>query len=134
MARPAVRPEPRPGARGCGVCGVPLFLGSRGPPFAPAHRGTGREIYEQTSGAVTHFVMASSTGGTIMGVGSYLKERNPKTQIVLADPEKSHLKGCAPRPKRAAPEPERLAPCPTREPCYSLPAAQELALVPPCLC
>jgi len=60
-----------------------------------AHYGsTGREIFEQTAGSVTHFVMAASTGGTIMGVGKYLKERKPGgVEVVLADPEKSHLAG-----------------------------------------
>jgi cysteine synthase len=54
---------------------------------------TGREIFEQTAGAVTHFVMAASTGGTIMGVGRALKARKPGVEVVLADPEKSHLQG-----------------------------------------
>jgi len=57
-----------------------------------AHYGsTGMEIWEQTNGEVSHFVMAGSTGGTIMGVGRYLKEKSADVQIVLADPEKSHL-------------------------------------------
>ena len=42
-----------------------------------AHYGsTGMEIWEQTNGEVSHFVMAGSTGGTIMGVGRYLKEKS----------------------------------------------------------
>lgn len=59
-----------------------------------AHEGgTGSEIWSQTGGGVTHFVMSASTGGTIMGVGKYLKERKPSVEVVLADPEKSHLHG-----------------------------------------
>eukprot|EP00520_Triparma_pacifica_P015261 CAMPEP_0118661300 /NCGR_PEP_ID=MMETSP0785-20121206/16201_1 /TAXON_ID=91992 /ORGANISM="Bolidomonas pacifica, Strain CCMP 1866" /LENGTH=357 /DNA_ID=CAMNT_0006554721 /DNA_START=1 /DNA_END=1071 /DNA_ORIENTATION=+ len=55
---------------------------------------TGKEIWEQTDGEVTHFVMAGSTGGTIMGVGKYLKEKKGKdVTIVLSDPHKSHLCG-----------------------------------------
>ncbi|MEP6491659.1 MAG: cystathionine beta-synthase [bacterium] len=52
---------------------------------------TGPEIWEQTSGRVTHFVYAAGTGGTLTGVGRYLKERNPKIQIVAGDPVGSIL-------------------------------------------
>ncbi|KKR25494.1 MAG: Cysteine synthase, cystathionine beta-synthase [Candidatus Peregrinibacteria bacterium GW2011_GWE2_39_6] len=47
---------------------------------------TGPEIWEQTKGAVTHFVAAGSTGGTISGIGRYLKERNPNIKIIMPDP------------------------------------------------
>ena len=47
---------------------------------------TGPEIWEQTGGRVTHFVAAAGTGGTISGVGRYLKERNPAVRIVGIDP------------------------------------------------
>lgn len=57
------------------------------------YSSTGHEIFEQTSGAITHFVMSASTGGTIMGVGKHLKERKGSVEVVLADPEKSHLTG-----------------------------------------
>jgi len=52
---------------------------------------TGPEIWEQTSGRVTHFVYAAGTGGTITGVGRYLKERNPRIQVVAGDPVGSIL-------------------------------------------
>jgi cystathionine beta-synthase len=52
---------------------------------------TGPEIWEQTKGKVTHFVYAAGTGGTITGVGRYLKEKNPKIQIIAGDPVGSVL-------------------------------------------
>jgi cysteine synthase B len=48
---------------------------------------TGPEIWSQTAGRVTHFVAGIGTGGTIMGTGRYLKERNRDIQIVAAEPE-----------------------------------------------
>lgn len=54
---------------------------------------TGPEIFEQTDGRITHFVTCASTGGTIMGVGTYLKRVQPEVSIVLADPDKSLLAG-----------------------------------------
>jgi len=55
------------------------------------YRTTGREIWEQTEGRVTHFVASAGTGGTITGVGRYLKEKNPKVRIVGIDPEGSMI-------------------------------------------
>src|SRR5919108_385074 len=52
---------------------------------------TGPEIWEQTEGRVTHFVCAAGTGGTITGVGHFLKERNPKIQVISGDPVGSIL-------------------------------------------
>ena len=52
---------------------------------------TGPEIWEQTEGRVTHFVYAAGTGGTITGVGRYLKEKNPRVQIIAGDPAGSIL-------------------------------------------
>ena len=52
---------------------------------------TGPELWEQTEGRITHFIAAAGTGGTITGVGRYLKERNPKVQIISGDPVGSIL-------------------------------------------
>ena len=51
------------------------------------YRGTGPEIWRDTEGRITHFVSAMGTTGTIMGVGRFLKERNPAIQIVGAQPD-----------------------------------------------
>jgi cystathionine beta-synthase len=53
---------------------------------------TGPEIWEQTEGRITAFVAGIGTGGTISGVGRFLKEKNPETRIVGVDPAGSILK------------------------------------------
>ncbi|MBU4174176.1 MAG: cystathionine beta-synthase [Actinobacteria bacterium] len=59
---------------------------------------TGPEIWEDSGGKVQVFVAGMGTGGTISGVGEYLKEKNPDIIVVGADPEGSILSGDTPRP------------------------------------
>ena len=56
------------------------------------YRSTGPELWQQTKGRITHFVAGMGTGGTISGTGRYLKEQDPKVQVVGADPVGSILK------------------------------------------
>ncbi|MEE8395856.1 MAG: pyridoxal-phosphate dependent enzyme [bacterium] len=59
-----------------------------------AHRQTtGPEIWDQTGGRATHVVIGIGTGGTITGVGRYLKEQNPAIRMVGVDPEGSIFEG-----------------------------------------
>lgn len=53
---------------------------------------TGREIWEQTQGEITHVVVCSGTGGTISGIARYLKEQNPKVQVLGVDAFGSAIK------------------------------------------
>ncbi len=46
---------------------------------------TGPEIWEQTEGKITHLVVATGTGGTIIGIGKYLKEKNPNIKVWAID-------------------------------------------------
>ncbi len=63
-----------------------------------AQEAAGAEIWEQTAGRVTHFVAGIGTGGTVSGVGRYLKRRNGAVRVVGADPEGSVYSGGSGRP------------------------------------
>ena len=52
---------------------------------------TGPEIWQQTDGGIDGFVCAVGTGGTLAGIGMYLKEKNPAIRIALSDPKGSAL-------------------------------------------
>jgi len=53
------------------------------------YRTTGPEIWKQTEGRVTHFIAGAGTGGTVSGVGKFLKEQNPRIRVFAGDPEGS---------------------------------------------
>ena len=67
--------------------------------------GTGPEIWRQTEGTITHFVSSMGTTGTIMGVSTYLKERNPAIRIVGCQPsEGSQIPGIRKWPEAYLPK------------------------------
>ena len=76
------------------------------------YQSTGPEIWRQSEGAVTHFVSAMGTTGTIMGVSRYLKEQNPAVQVIGLQPaEGSQIPGIRRWPAAYLPaifEPQRV--------------------------
>jgi cysteine synthase B len=64
----------------------PNQYGNQSNPLAH-HDGTGREIWEQTGGRVTHFVAGIGTSGTVMGTARRLKEYNPAVRAYAAEPD-----------------------------------------------
>jgi len=70
-------------ARGAGII-LDQFANSDNP--LAHYDNTGREIWEETGGRITHFVSSMGTTGTIMGVSRYLKSKNPNIEIIGCQP------------------------------------------------
>ncbi len=64
------------------------------------YASTGPELWRQSGGQITHLVIAVGTGGTISGVGRYLKEQSPELEVIGADPEGSIYSGGPVHPYR----------------------------------
>jgi cysteine synthase B len=69
------------------------------------YEGTGPEIWRDTEGKITHFVSSMGTTGTIMGTSRFLKEKNPKVQIIGVQPSPgSQIPGIRAWPKEYLPK------------------------------
>jgi len=60
--------------------------------FEAHYNGTGKEVWKQSDGKISHFFASASTGGTISGTGCFLKEQNPEIKVICADSKGSVLK------------------------------------------
>jgi cysteine synthase B len=59
--------------------------------FLSHYQSTGPEIWEQTKGKITHFFTGCGTGGTITGIGTFLKEKDNKVKVVAIQAQQNHL-------------------------------------------
>jgi cysteine synthase B len=59
--------------------------------FLSHYQSTGPEIWEQTQGKVTHFFTGCGTGGTITGIGTYLKEKDNSVKVIAIQAQQNHL-------------------------------------------
>jgi len=59
--------------------------------FLAHYESTGPEIWEQTNGKVTHFFTGCGTGGTITGIGTFLKEKNKNMKVIAIQAQQNHL-------------------------------------------
>lgn len=59
--------------------------------FLSHYQSTGPEIWEQTQGKVTHFFTGCGTGGTITGIGTYLKEKDKQVKVIAIQAQQNHL-------------------------------------------
>ncbi len=60
--------------------------------FEAHYHSTGKELWKQSNGKISHFFAAASTGGTVSGTGAYLKSKNPDIKTICADSKGSVLK------------------------------------------
>jgi len=60
--------------------------------FKAHYNSTGKELWNQTDGKISHFFTSASTGGTVSGTGAFLKKKNPNIKIICADGKGSVLK------------------------------------------
>lgn len=72
---------------------------------AAHYAGTGPEIWRDTAGGITHFVSSMGTTGTVVGTGQFLKEQNPRIQVIGCQPEEgSQIAGIRKWPQEYLPK------------------------------